>query len=68
MTSRHLGPAGGEWQGVNADTGSVAHAIWAHRPPRALATVFIAIDGESFREFAFSSLERDPYRDDGGEN
>ncbi len=31
-------------------------------------SVFIAIDGESRRDQAFSSLERDPYTDDGGES
>jgi len=31
-------------------------------------SVFIAIDGESRRDQAFSSLERDPYADDGGES
>ena len=65
---RDLRPAGGDWQGVNTGTGSVASAIWMNPPPRARAVVFIAIDGESFRDCAFSSLERDPYRDDGGES
>ena len=65
---RDLRPAGGVWQGVNTGTGSVASAIWVNRPSRARATVFIAIDGESFRDHTFSSLERDPYRDDGGES
>jgi hypothetical protein len=37
-------------------------------PRRRRATVFIAIDGESFRDDALSSLERDPYEDDGGES
>jgi hypothetical protein len=63
---RDLRPAGGVWQGVNTGTGSVASAIWVNRSPRARATVFIAIDGESVREYAFSSLERDPLRDDSG--
>ena len=65
---RDLRPAGGVWQGVNTGTGSVASAIWVTRPSRARATVFIAIDGKSFRDHTFSSLERDPYRDDGGES
>ena len=65
---RDLRPAGGVWQGVNTGTGSVASAIWVNRPPRARAIVFIAIDGESFRDYAVSSLERDPYGDDGGES
>ena len=65
---RDLRPAGGVWQGVNTGTGSVASAIWVTRPSRARATVFIAIDGESFRDHTFSSLERDPYSGDGGES
>ena len=39
-----------------------------NRPSRARAIVFVAIDGESFRDDALSSLERDPYEDDGGES
>jgi hypothetical protein len=65
---RDLRPAGGVWQGVNVGTGSVASAIWVNRPPRARAIVFIEIDGEPFRDYAVSGLERDPYRDDGGES
>ena len=34
----------------------------------ATSHVFIAIDGESFGDDALSSLERDPYEDDGGES
>lgn len=64
---RDLLPAGGVWQGVNSGTGSVASAIWVNWRYRARATVFIAIDGEPFRQRAFR-LERDPYRDDGGES
>ena len=64
---RDLRPAGGVWQGVNTVTGSVASAIWVSRPARTRATVFIAIDGTAFRDHAFSSIERDPYKDDGGE-
>src|SRR5438132_12649359 len=64
---RDLRPAGGVWQGVNTVTGSVASAIWVSRPSRMRATVFIAIDGTAFRDHAFSSVERDPYKDDGGE-
>jgi len=56
------------WQGVNAVTGSVASAIWVGRPSRARATVFLAIDGESVRDYLVRSIERDPYRDDGGES
>jgi len=65
---RDLRPAGGVWQGVNAVTGSVASAIWVNRPRPARATVFIAIDGESVRDDPVRSIERDPYRDDGGES
>jgi len=65
---RDLRPAGGVWQGVNAVTGSVASAIWVGRPSRARATVFLAIDGESVRDYLVRSIERDPYRDDGGES
>jgi hypothetical protein len=32
------------------------------------AQVRMAIDGEADRDRAFSSLERDPYKDDGGES
>jgi hypothetical protein len=46
----------------------VAGAIWVNQPLRARALVFIAIDGESCGDHAFSSLERDPYTDDGGES
>lgn len=46
---RDLRPAGGVWQGVNRRTGSVASAIWVNRPREARATVFVAIDGETFR-------------------
>ena len=65
---RDLRPAGGVRQGVNARTGSVASAIRVNRPPWARAIVFITIDSEAFRDHAVSSLERDPYRDDGGES
>jgi len=65
---RDLRPAGGVWQGVNTGTGSVASAIWVNRPSRARAIVFVAIDGESFRDGVLNSLERDPYEDDGGES
>ena len=49
-------------------TGSVASVVWVNPPRRARALVFIAIDGEARRDHAFSSLERDPYTDDGGES
>lgn len=42
-------PAGGVWQGINTGTGSVASAIWVHRPPGPQAIVFIAIDGEPLK-------------------
>ena len=62
-----LQPAGGVWQGVNPGTGSVASMVWVNQPRRTRALVFIAIDGESRQDRAFSSRERDPYMDDGGE-
>jgi hypothetical protein len=65
---RDLRPAGGVWQGVNPGTRSVASAIWVNRPSRARAIVFVAIDGESFRDGVLNRLERDPYEDDGGES
>src|SRR5437660_124521 len=65
---RDLRPAGGVWQGVNRTTGSVASAIWVNRPSRARAIVFVAIDGESFRDNALNRPEHDPYEDDGGES
>jgi hypothetical protein len=46
----------------------VASAIWVTQPRPARLLVFIAIDGESRGDHAFSSLERDPYTDDGGES
>jgi hypothetical protein len=39
-----------------------------NQPLRARAPVFIAIDGESCGDHAFSGLECDPYTDDGGES
>ena len=65
---RDLRPAGGVWQGVNARTGTVASAIWVNRPGWQDAVVFIDIDGASFGSPASSTLERDPYREDGGED
>jgi hypothetical protein len=55
-------------QGVNPATGSVASVTKVDQPLRARALVFITIDGESCGDHAFSSLERDPYTDDGGES
>jgi hypothetical protein len=40
-------PAGGLWQGVDPRTGSVASAIWVHRPARPDVIVFVEVDGES---------------------
>ena len=60
-------PAGGAWQGVDTRTGSVASAIWVDRSAWDEAVVFIAIDGESLGDCSVLSLERDPYREDGGE-
>jgi hypothetical protein len=65
---RDLRPAGGVWQGVNRRTGSVASAIWMHRPRQARAIVFIAIDGEAFKDQTVDGLQADAYRDDGGES
>ncbi|MBI2203908.1 MAG: hypothetical protein HYU41_08670 [Candidatus Rokubacteria bacterium] len=64
---RDIRPAGGLWQGVNTRTGSVASAIWVNRAPWPQAIVFITIDGESLGDGSAPSLDRDPYRDDGGE-
>lgn len=60
-------PAGGVWQGINTRTGSVASAIWVNRPVRPQAIVFITIDGEWLTGPVARRLDRDPYRDDGGE-
>jgi len=65
---QNLQPAGGMWQGVNPRTRSVTSIIWVNQPLRARALVFITIDGEAYGDRAFSSLERDPYKDDGGES
>jgi hypothetical protein len=69
-------PAGGLWQGINTRTGSVASAIWVHRPAGRHAVVFVEIDGEALagrlgrasRAMAAPArAERDPYQDEGGE-
>lgn len=65
---RDIRPAGGVWQGVNARTGSVASAIWVNRTTWPQAIVFITIDGVSLTGPAERAVERDPYRDDGGES
>ena len=64
---RDTRPAGGVWQGVNTRTGSVASAIWVNRPPWPQAIVFITIDGVSLIGPSAPGLDRDTYRDDGGE-
>ncbi len=64
---RDIRPAGGLWQGVNTRTGSVASAIWVNRAPFPRAIVFITIDGVSVGDGSAPNLDRDPYRDDGGE-
>ncbi len=65
---RDLRPAGGVWQGVNSHTGTVASAIWVNRPDRLQAIIFIDIDGESFGSLPSSgALQRELYREDGGE-
>jgi hypothetical protein len=64
---RDLRPAGGVWQGVNRSTGSVASAIWVNRPRQTRSIVFIAIDGEAFRDRSGDGLAADSYKDDGGE-
>jgi hypothetical protein len=64
---RDIQPAGGVWQGVNTRTGSVASAIWVNRPAWPQAIVFITIDGVSLTGNSAPGLDRDPYRDDGGE-
>lgn len=56
-------PAGGMWQGVNAETGSVASAIWVARPVAPAAMVFIQIDGEWI-----TRPGRDPDEEEGGES
>ena len=73
-TSRRDGrSAGGLWQGVDARTGSVASAIWVHRPLWHHAIMFIEIDGESLTESqgAAGAIRAtpvgDPYQDEGGE-
>jgi hypothetical protein len=65
---QNLQPAGSMWHGVNPRTRSVTSVTWVNQPRRAPALVFITIDGEAYRDRAFSSLERDPYKDDGGES
>lgn len=64
---RDLRPAGGVWQGVNPRTGSVASAIWVTRPTPPRAIIFIDIDGKSVAGRGDSGVERDPYREEGGE-
>ena len=40
-------PAGGVWQGVDPQTGSVASAVWVNHAAWPPALVFIEVDGES---------------------
>ena len=40
--------SGGVWQGLNAETGAVASAVWVRGDDRSL--VFIEIDGRRFEE------------------
>jgi hypothetical protein len=55
--------AGGLWQGINAQSGSVAAAIWIARPPASDFLVFIQIDGESV-----ARPGRAPDEEEGGES
>jgi hypothetical protein len=41
-------PSGGVWQGING-AGSVASAVWVHRPGADASIVYIDIDGEPLR-------------------
>jgi hypothetical protein len=60
-------PAGGVWQGVDAQTATVASAIWVNRPGRQQAIVFIDIDGQSFVDGGARAPTGDTYGDEGGE-
>ena len=51
-TRRHQQPAGGVWQGLNVETGSVASVVWVSHGMADGVTVFIDIDGESIVEGA----------------
>lgn len=63
-TASHDGRlAGGLWQGVNPESGSVASAIWVARPPSSESLVFIQIDGESV-----ARPGREPGEEEGGES
>ena len=53
---------------VSTGAASVASIICVDQRGRARPLVFIAIDGKSRRDHAFSSLERHQYTDDGGES
>jgi hypothetical protein len=46
---------------------AIARAPAYRRGERPQATVFITIDGESLTGLGAPRLDRDPYRDDGGE-
>jgi hypothetical protein len=60
-------PTGGVWQGINPRTGSVASAIWVNHSMRPQAIMFITIDGTALQGAGAPGLDRDPYREDGGE-
>ena|SRR3989442_15071557 len=60
-------PAGGVWQGINRRTGSVASAIWVHRPMWPQAVMFITIDGAALQGAGAPTPGPDPYTEDGGE-
>ena len=64
-------PGGGVWQGVNAQTGMVASAVWVHRQRWPQALVFITVEGEPLEGEPVagdvSRQEADPKHEDGGE-
>ena len=62
MGQRDAQPAGGMWQGVNPDTGSVASAMWITRPGSPAAMVFVHIDGS-----LVTRPGREPDDEEGGE-
>lgn len=45
-TRRDRRPSGGMWQGLNAQTGAVAAAVWVQRADGGRPLVFIEIDGQ----------------------
>ncbi len=48
-SARHRPAAGGVWQGLNEETGSVASAVWINRMPSNDTLIFIEIDGQPVR-------------------